>query len=158
TPLVTSGITVGTYQIQNGELQIILNDNIANGDVCNGEIGLYLDFNLQIVGENIEQVFIFNYMTGNELNVIARQNTLARGIPKAGHPDQIHNASEITWTVDVMNNSSEAVTTAKLADILPEGLGEPGDFVITELSTNLNGDKVTGETVDNVTPIPNEAG
>lgn len=158
TPLVTSGITVGTYQIQNGELQIIFNDNIEEGDVSNGEIGLNLDFNLQKFEENIEQVINFNDTTGKELNVIARPNNLASGITKEGHPDQAHNASEITWTIDVMNNSSEAVTTATLADILPEGLGEPEDFVITELSTNLSGDKVTGETVDDVTPIPNDSG
>src|SRR5690625_4023570 len=82
TPLVTSGITVGTYQIQNGELQIIFNDNIENGDVSNGEIGLNLDFNLQKFEENIEQVIKFNDTTGKELNVIARPNNLASGITK----------------------------------------------------------------------------
>ncbi|MHC0552887.1 collagen binding domain-containing protein [Salinicoccus sp. CNSTN-B1] len=157
-PLVTSGVTVGTYQIQNGELQIVFNDNIEKGDVSNGEIGLNLEFNLQKFEENIEQVIKFNDKTGTELNVLAKPNNLASGITKEGHPDQSHNAKEITWTIDVMNNNSEAVTTATLTDILPEGLGEPENLVITELSTNLNGDKVTGNTVDNVTANTNETG
>src|SRR5699024_31051 len=147
-PLVTSGVTVGTYQIQNGKLQVIFNENIEDGDVSNGKIGMNLDFNLQKFEENIEQVISFNDTTAKELNVIARPNNLSSGITKEGHPDQDHNAKEITWTVDVMNNSSEAMTTATLADILPDGLGVPGNFVITELSTGLNGDKVTGEIVD----------
>ncbi len=147
-PLVTSGITVGTYSIQNGELVFKFNDNIEDGDVSNGIVGLNLNFNLQKFEENIEQLIHFNDSTNREMNVVAKPYNNAEGVTKEGHPDQSHNASEITWTIDVMNNSGEPVSDATLSDILPAGLGSPENFVITELSTGLHGDKITGETVE----------
>ncbi|MFB9861274.1 Cna B-type domain-containing protein [Salinicoccus siamensis] len=156
--LVTNGVKVGTYQIQNGQLQIIFNDNIEEGYVSNGELGLNLKFDLQKFEENIEQIIKFNDTKGTELKVLAKPNNLASGITKEGHPDRNHNAKEITWTIDVINNSGEAVTTATLSDILPEGLGTPENFVINELSTNLSGDKVLGVAVDTITPNISETG
>ncbi|MBP1968503.1 LPXTG-motif cell wall-anchored protein [Virgibacillus natechei] len=152
TPIVTSGTTVGTYSIQDGELIFVFDDTIEDGDVSNGEVGLNLDFNLQKFEENIEQVIQFSDSDNTEINVMARPTNTAEDITKEGHPDQSHNASEITWTVEVINNSDEAVSDATLSDVLPDGLGSPENFVVTELSTGLNGDKAIGEVVDDISP------
>jgi len=147
TDIITSGMTVGTYSIQEGELIFVFNETIEDGEVSNGTVGLNLNFNMEKFEENIEQVIPFNDKVDTELNVMARPHTTASDITKEGNPDQSHNASEITWTVEVMNNSEE-VTEATLSDILPDGLGTPENFVVTELSTGLYGDKIVGEQAD----------
>ncbi|MUV38128.1 Pheromone-processing carboxypeptidase KEX1 [Lentibacillus sp. JNUCC-1] len=146
--IVTSGITVGTYSIQDGELKFVFNDKIEDGDVSNGKVGLNLDFNLQKFEEDIEQVIDFNDSEETTLNVVAKPNKTASSITKEGHPDQKHNASEITWTVDVINNSEETVTDATLNDSLPDGLGLPENLVVKSLSTDLDGNKVVGDEVN----------
>ncbi|GAB3789709.1 Cna B-type domain-containing protein [Virgibacillus kimchii] len=143
--IVTSGIKVGTYSIEDGELIFVFNDRIEDGDVYNGEVGLNLDFNLEKFEENIEQVIEFNDRDETTLNVIARPSGDISAITKEGHPDRGLNAREITWSIDVMNHNEELISEGILEDIVPEGLGEPRDFDIHELSVGISGDKRVGD-------------
>jgi len=146
--ITTGGIVVGTYSIANDVLEFVFNDNIENGTVQNGVVGLNLQFNLEQFQENIEQEIAFNDLDETTLTVTARPTSDISGITKEGHPDRDLNAREITWSIDVMNDSDGAISNANLSDALPDGLGEPGDFVVNELSVGLNGNKVLGDSVD----------
>ena len=147
-PVIAGGLNVGTYNIVDGQLTITFNENIENGAVSNGVVGLNLQFDMEKFEENIEQRIAFNDRDETTLNVIARPTGEISGISKDGHPDRQMNAREITWTIDVLNDNDEPITGATLRDILPEGLGEPRDFVIHELSVGLHGDKRIGTEVD----------
>src|SRR5699024_2603702 len=92
--------------------------------------------------DEIEQVIQFNDKDNSKLTVIAKPTSLSNDISKEGHPDRTHNAQEITWSIDVMNNTDKPLTDASLKDSLPDGLGEPKKFKLIPLKTKLNGEKV----------------
>ncbi|KRG09436.1 hypothetical protein ACA29_24170 [Lederbergia galactosidilytica] len=141
---MTNGVDVGEYSIVDGELRFVFNENIEDSAVQNGFVGLNLQFNLEKFQENIVQRIHFNDKSDKTLTVIAKPKGDISTITKEGHPDRELNAREITWTIDIMNDHEEAITNATLKDIIPDGLGEPRDFVINELSIGLNGDKRVG--------------
>nr|WP_238482617.1 Cna B-type domain-containing protein [Lederbergia galactosidilytica] len=141
---MTNGVDVGEYSIVDGELRFVFNENIEDSAVQNGFVGLNLQFNLEKFQENIVQKIHFNDKSDKTLTVIAKPKGDISTITKEGHPDRELNAREITWTIDIMNDHEEAITNATLKDIIPDGLGEPRDFVINELSIGLNGDKRVG--------------
>lgn len=147
-PVIAGGLNVGTYNIVGGQLTITFNENIEDGAVSNGVVGLNLNFDTEKFEENIEQRIAFNDRDETTLNVIARPTGSISGITKEGHTDRDMNAREITWTIDVMNDNDAPIIDAVLQDILPEGLLNPRDFVINELSVGINGDKQVGNTVD----------
>ena len=147
-PIKTDGVTVGEYSIIDGELKFVFNENIEDSAVQNGFVGLNLQFNLEKFQENIVQEIHFNDKSDKTLTVIAKPKGDISAITKEGHPDRGLNAREITWTIDIMNDHEEPITNATLEDIIPDGLGEPRDFVINELSVGLNGDKRVGDKVD----------
>jgi uncharacterized surface anchored protein len=147
-PIMTSGRQVGTYSIMDGELEFVFNENIEEGDVSDGELGLELEFDLEIFEENIEQEIHFNDKEDTTLTVIARPHGDISGIDKEGHPDRNPNAREITWTIDVINKHEQPIAESTLEDRLPEGLGEPGDFHVNELTVGINGEKQVGSPVD----------
>lgn len=147
-PVVAGDIQVGTYSIVNGKLTITFNENIEDGSISNGFVGLNLEFDLEKFEEKIEQRIEFNDQDETILDVIARPIGDINDIDKEGHPDREMNAREITWTIDVMNANDEPITNAVLKDVLPDGLGTPRDFVINELSIGINGDKRVGNTVE----------
>src|SRR5699024_8897598 len=109
-PLITSGITVGTYDIVGKVLTFKFNDQIENGNVSNGQFGLSLEFDLTKFEDEIEQVIQFNDKDNSTLTVIAKPTSLSNDISKEGHPDRTHNAQEITWSIDVMNNTDKPLT------------------------------------------------
>ncbi|MEI3611270.1 Cna B-type domain-containing protein [Pseudogracilibacillus sp. SO30301A] len=147
-PIITDGVNVGEYSIIDGELRFVFNENVEDGAVQNGLVGLNLQFNLEKFQENIVQEIHFNDKSDKTLTVIAKPAKDISRISKEGHPDRDLNAREIIWTIDVMNDNAEPITDATLKDILPEGLGEPRDFIVNELSVGINGDKHLGNTVN----------
>ncbi|UUI04700.1 Cna B-type domain-containing protein [Oceanobacillus jeddahense] len=147
-PIVTSGVTVGTYNIQDGVLQFTFNEAIEDGAVQNGVVGLNLQFDLEKFQEDIEQVIHFNDRSDKTITVIAKPSGDISGIDKEGHPDREQNAREITWIVDVVNNGEEPITEAILKDIIPDGLGEPSEFIVNELTVGLDGSKSVGAEVE----------
>ncbi|MCF3943516.1 Cna B-type domain-containing protein [Oceanobacillus alkalisoli] len=147
-PIMVEGVQVGTYSIVDGELQFVFNENIEGQEVHNGVVGLKLQFNLEKFQGNIEQEIQFHDEQESTFTVIARPGGDISGITKEGHPDRERDAREITWTIDVMNDHEEPITEATLRDILPEGLGEPRDFAVNELTVGINGDKHVGAGVE----------
>lgn len=145
--IIVDGIVVGTFNVENGVLRFVFNENIENDDVQNGFVNLGLEFNLEKFRENIEQQIPFNDDKENNITVIARPNAELSGIEKEGHPDTQHDAREITWTIDVINTNDEEITDAFLADNIPNGLGEARNFIIHKLSVGYDGDKRVGEDV-----------
>lgn len=138
--IIVEGVHVGDYNVENGVLKFVFNENIENDDVHNGFVNLGLEFNLEKFREKIEQEIPFYDGSDQNITVIARPNLEHSGIDKEGHPDTQHDAREITWTIDVINTNDEEITEATLADNIPAGLGEARDFVIHELSVGYNGD------------------
>src|SRR5699024_2326363 len=68
------------------------------------------------------------------------------------------NDKEIYWTVDIVNGADEPITKGILADIIPDGLGEPHDFVVREISYDIDGNEVVGEPIDFDNPTPTDNG
>src|SRR5699024_2032569 len=62
--------------------------------------------------------------------------------------DSPKDATAITWTVDITNGDNESLTNGVLADTLPEGVGDPRDFVIREISYDRDGNEIIGEPLD----------
>lgn len=146
---------VGKYSLIDNVIRFVFNEEIEDIDVKNGFVNFGLEFNLEKFKEDIEQEIYFNDSKDSKLNVIARPGGNIQGIEKEGHPDKKNDAKEIEWKIDIINNSDEAVTNAKVKDIIPEGLVSPRDFVIEELIIGLDGNKTVG---DKVTIEPNIAG
>lgn len=138
--LIVEETNVGTYQVENGVLMFNFNEGIENDDVHNGWVELELEFNLEKFRENIEQEIPFHDSSDQNITVVAKPNLDHSGIDKEGHPDNPHDAREITWTIDVINTNDEEITGATLADRIPDGLDEARDFVIHELSVGYDGD------------------
>lgn len=147
-PLNVEGTNVGTYRVDNGVLKFEFNEGIETSDVEKGWVEFGLEFNLEKFKENIEQEIPFHAGNDYNITVIARPNLDHKGITKEGHPDRKENATEITWTIDVINNSDEQITDAKLQDQLPEGLGDATNFVIKHLTVGYDGDIREGEAAD----------
>ena len=146
-PLIIEGIEIGKYSIVNGIVMIVFNENLASGNVQNGYLNLGFFFDLEKFKDNIEQSIDVNDESNTSIPVIMRPTGNVEGIDKKGTPDNILNAKEITWEIDVVNTTDKPLTLAQVLDQLPEGLGEPRDFVVHELGVKLDGTKVQGDQV-----------
>jgi len=145
-------IDVGTYTIHDGVLKFVFNENIERDDVVNGTAGFGLQFDLEKFKDNIEQEIVFHDSRNITLTVIAKPQGKQDGISKEGQADNKHDAKEITWTIDVVNTSDEAITDATVKDVIPEGLKlKEGSFKVNELILGYEGKKSLGEAVS-VTP------
>lgn len=151
---LADGTVVGTYSIENGLLIFVFNDEIDNEDyVQNGYVNLNLKFNLNRFEENIEQEIPFNDSENTTLKVVAKPTEELSGIDKEGHPngtgdDGKHDATEITWTIDVINTNDEPITAATVTDVIPDGLSlKTGSIVIRELIISLDGSVSAGSPV-----------
>jgi uncharacterized repeat protein (TIGR01451 family) len=145
TALIVDGTNVGTYHVDNGLLMFEFNEGIKKDDVHNGWVKLRLEFNLEKFKENIEQEIPFHDGSEHNITVIARPNLDHSGITKEGHPNREKNATEITWTIDVINTNDKPITDAQLRDELPEGLGDADNFVINHLIVGCDGDIREGQ-------------
>src|SRR5699024_5103011 len=146
--IVTStGQTVGTYTISNGELKFTFNEAIEAGDVHNGYVGLALQFDREKFDEEWEQEIDFDGDGEKDLTVVVKPGEVETKLEKQGHADSDKNAKEITWSVDVKNGSDEEIVDGVLKDLLAEGVGEARDFVVKELTFDFEGNKVVGEEV-----------
>ena len=57
-----------------------------------------------------------------------------------------------------VNGSGEVITNGSLEDIIPDGLGEPEDFIVRELSYDLDGNETVGGPIDFTTPVLTDDG
>src|SRR5699024_5507086 len=147
-PLIVDGINVGTYSIVGRELKLEFDEEIERDDVKDGYVGLSLEFDLEKFKENIEQEIHFNDSKDTTLNVIAKPKGEVSSIVKEGHPDNQHDAKEITWTIDVLNADEEEITKAMVKDNIPEGLKlKEGSLVVKELTIGYEGNKDEGREV-----------
>lgn len=145
--IIEDGTVVGTYSIFDGLLTFVFNEKIQKDDVSKGFVNFEFEFSLEKFTENIEQKIPLKDEAGTTIPVIMRPEGNLEGIVKSGNPDSAENAKEIIWTIDVVNTTDKSLLLAEILDRLPAGLGEPRDFVVTELGMKLNGDKVLGATI-----------
>ena len=157
-PILTSGDpgkVVGKYTISGDELVFIFDEGIENASVHNGYVGFNFTFDNEKFIEVWEQEIDFDGDGVKDLTVVAKPNEVQNNLEKEGQADQFKNAREITWSVDITNGNEEAITNGVLKDILPDGVGEPIDFVVEEFTYNFEGNKVPGEPVSFNDPIIN---
>src|SRR5699024_9077476 len=155
-PIRTStGEEVGEYTISNGELRFVFDEGIEEAEIHNGFVGLSLQFDREKFVEEWEQEIDFDGDGEKDLTVVVKPGEVKTSLDKEGHADSDKNAKEITWSVDVKNGSDEALVDGVLKDVLPEGVGEPRDFVVKELSFDFEGNKVVGEEVSFNEPTVN---
>src|SRR5699024_7257403 len=146
-PIKVVDIQVGTYTVNNGELIFTFNEQIENQSVQNGYVGFELQFDREKFIEEWEQEIDFDRNGEKDIKVVVKPGEVETSLDKEGHPDSDKNAREITWSVDITNGSKEDISNGFLKDILPEGVGEPRDFVVKELTFDFEGNKVVGEEV-----------
>lgn len=141
------GEIVGMYIVKDGVLSFVFNENITKDNVQNGWVKLGLKFDLEKFKENIVQEIPFYESGSKNIKVIAKPGAVIADIGKQGHANTEKDATYITWTVDVINNTDKKINGANVTDTLPAGLGAPKSFVIKKLNIGLNGSKTAGETV-----------
>src|SRR5690625_2068354 len=141
------GTVVGEYTISDGELVFVFDENIEDAAVHNGYVGFNVTFDNEKFLEEWEQDIDFDGSGEKDLTVVVKPGEVETSLDKEGHPDSDKNAREITWSVDITNGSKEDISNGFLKDILPEGVGEPRDFVVKELTFDFEGNKVVGEEV-----------
>lgn len=139
------GIDVGRYSINGGKLTFVFNDNITLDDVKNGFVELGLKFDLEKFNEDIEQSIPFYDSSNKNIKVIAKPSGSIKGITKEGTTDTKQDAKFITWTIDVVNTDGNTITDAVVKDTLPDGLGNPRNFVVNKLKIGLDGTKSKGD-------------
>src|SRR5699024_1538729 len=153
-PIRTSdGTEVGTYTISGGELVFVFNENIEDAAVQNGYVGFNVTFDNEKFSEVWEQDIDFDLSGEKDLTVVVKPNEVEDKLEKEGQADQFTNAREITWSVDITNGNEEPITNGVLKDILPDGVGEPRDFVVREFTYDFDGNKVPGNEVEFNDPI-----
>src|SRR5699024_2339647 len=143
----STGEVVGDYTISGGELVFVFDEGIEGTEVHNGFVGLNVTFDNEMFLEEWEQEIDFDGSGEKNLTVIAKSEEVETKLEKAGHPDSDKNAREITWSVDVTNGSEEDIIDGVLKDTLPDGVGEPRDFVVKTFSYDREGNKIVGEEV-----------
>src|SRR5690625_2958521 len=147
-PIRTSdGTEVGTYKISGGELVFVFDENIEDAAVHNGYVGFNVTFDNEKFLEEWEQDIDFDGSGEKDLTVVVKPGEVETSLDKEGHPDSDRDAREITWSIDIINGNEEDISNGVLKDILPEGVGEPRDFVVKELTFDFEGNKVVGEEV-----------
>src|SRR5699024_769432 len=152
-PIKVGDIQVGTYTINDGELIFTFNEQIENQSVQNGYVGFELQFDREKFIEEWEQEIDFDRDGEKDLTVKVTPTEVNTELDKKGRTDSTVNAKEIYWTVDIVNGADEPITNGTLADVIPDGLGEPHDFVVREISYDIDGNEVIGEPInfDNTT-------
>ena len=146
-PVKVNDVEVGKYSIIDGIMTITFNEEIESGEISEGYLNFGFDFDLEKFKENIKQEIDVNDGSDTSIPIIMRPQGNVEGISKEGNPDNNLNAKEITWVIDVVNTTDQPLTLAQVKDQLPVGLGDPRDFVVTELEIKLNGDKVEGKEI-----------
>ncbi|MFC3900981.1 Cna B-type domain-containing protein [Aliicoccus persicus] len=152
---ISDGTVVGKYTISNGELHFVFNEKIEEAAVHNGFVGFNVEFDNEKFLEEWEQEIDFDGDGEKDLTVVVKPGEVETSLDKEGHPDSDKNAKEITWSVDITNGSGEALVNGLLKDVLPEGVGEPRDFIVKELTFDFEGNKVVGEEVSFNEPAVN---
>ncbi len=157
--IVVDGIVVGKFTANNGQLVFTFNENIENQSVRNGFVGFSLAFDEEKFEENWKQEIDFDADGTKDLTVVVIPREVNTSLVKKGVTDAEINAKEITWTIDIINGSNEdTMTNGVLADVIPAGLGDPRDFIVTPFTYNTNGDKILGTAVDGYTATATEDG
>lgn len=156
--LVEDGTVVGKYSIKNGQLLITFNENVEKDDVSEGFVLFDFEFDLTKFEDNIRQEIIINDESGVTIPVIMRPSETIEGIDKAGIPNKPKDATEITWTIDVVNTTGEILNNSKVTDVFPTGVGQGKDFKINELKVGLDGKKTVGSLYTAATPSITETG
>src|SRR5699024_1841360 len=147
-PIMVGDIQVGTYTINNGELVFTFNEQIEYQSVQHGYVGFELQFDREKFIEEWEQEIDFDGDGERDLTVKVTPTEVNTELDKKGHTNSPVNAREIYWAVDITNGADEAIIGGILADVVPEGLGEPHDFVVREISYDIDGNEVIGDPID----------
>ncbi|MBY7141857.1 Cna B-type domain-containing protein [Virgibacillus sp. NKC19-3] len=152
------GTVVGTFTINNGVLAFTFDENIEGQSVQNGVVGFGLEFDREKFTEEWEQEIDFDGDGEKDLTVVTIPNEIESEMEKEGEPDSDRDAREITWIVDITNGSDQPITNGALGDVLPDGVGEPGNFEVRELTYDVDGNETVGNEVDFNDPTRTENG
>jgi len=145
---LADGTEVGTFTINNGILEFTFNENIEGEGVQDGYVGFSLQFDRESFREEIEQAIDFDDDGQKDLTVKAHTEEIETSMDKKGETDAPENATEIKWSVDITNGGDKAIKNGILKDQIPEGLGEARDFVVREISYDIDGNEMIGDKVD----------
>lgn len=147
--VLSGGEIVGKYSIIDNKLKFVFNDEIEKvGEVTNGVLGFGVKFNEERFKTEVVQEIEFNDEGKKTITIIGQPTKEVSSISKKGTPNASTNAKTITWVVDVTNPSNEAITNAKLKDILPEGLElDSSSIKVNNLNIALNGNLIDGSVV-----------
>ncbi|GMG65996.1 MAG: Cna B-type domain-containing protein [Tetragenococcus halophilus] len=152
------GTVVGTFTINNGVLEFTFNENIEGEGVQDGYVGFSLQFDRESFREEIEQEIDFDDYAQKDLTVKAPTEEIETSMDKKGETDAPENATEIKWSVDITNGGDDPITNGTLKDQIPEGLGEARDFVVREVSYDIDGNEMIGDEVDFNAPTTTDDG
>lgn len=156
--ITVEGTPVGTFTVNNGELVFTFNENIGDQSVQNGYVGFQLNFEREKFTEEWEQEIDFDGDGERDLTVQVIPTEVNTDLDKSGRTDSAVNAREVYWTVDIVNGANEAIENGTLADVIPEGLGEARDFVVREITFDVDGNEIVGDEVDFNTPTLTDDG
>jgi len=145
---LSDGTVVGKFTINNGVLEFTFDENIEGDGVQEGYVGFRLNFDREKFTEEYEQEIDFDNDGKRDLTVRVTPVEINTDLDKTGRTDSPVNAREVYWTVDLVNGADEAITNGTLADIIPDGLGEPYNFIVREITFDLDGNEIVGDIVD----------
>lgn len=131
---------VGDYTIENGILTITFAGNISIGDVQEGFIRFNFKFDETKFSSEVAQEIKLEDTKLTKIPVTMKPSVIPEALNKEGKakPESL-NATEITWTIDVVNTEGTPLKDTKVIDKLSLGLGEPSAFKITKLNVELEG-------------------
>jgi len=136
---LSDGTVVGTYTINDGVLEFTFNENIEGQSIQNGFVGFGLEFNREKFTEEWEQDIDFDHDGQKDLTVVTTPSEIDTSMDKRGELDSQTNATEITWTVDIVNGGENPLANGILTDTLPEGVGNPENFVVRPITYDAKG-------------------
>ncbi|MFD1067289.1 Cna B-type domain-containing protein [Oceanobacillus locisalsi] len=145
---VSDGTVVGTYTINDGVLEFTFNENIEGESVQDGYVGFGLEFDREKFTEEWEQEIDFDGDGNKDLTVVTTPNEIDTSMDKRAELDSETNATEITWTVDIVNGGENPLTNGVLTDTLPDGVGNPENFVVRPITYDVDGEESVGEPLD----------
>lgn len=150
---LTDGKKVGEWTISGGFLRFTFDkgiEGVGQDDLQDTFVEFGFKLNMTKFEQDVKHKIDFKDSMNKTFDLVTKPNiTNAKSISKVGVANGTEaggkkDAKAITWTIDVLNTTSDKLENVTLTDTTPEGLSLKTDsFKKTELTMGINGSKYT---------------
>lgn len=151
----TPDTLVGTFTIDNNQLEVVFNGELVGLSNRSGDVWAYLKFNETKLNDDANQIIKFEENINKTFEVTAIPGGTASVISKSGVPNKTKNADYVNWVIDV-NTKLEELTSGIVEDTIPEGLGKAYDIEVYDLIVGADGSIKDNSTLTNPQPSNEE--